>query len=77
MTCVLKIDASKLADYDQAIAQMDVVFQEIGLPQPALRALVNLGVVHVSDLQNIDFDVLKKAHGIGPKALKALARFYF
>jgi len=77
MTCVLKNDASKLADYDQAIAQMDVVFQEIGLPQPALRALVNLGVVHVSDLQNIDFDVLKKAHGIGPKALKALARFYF
>ena len=76
MTCALKNESSKLADYDQAIAQMDVVFREIGLPQPALRALVNLRVVRVSDLQKIDFVVLKKAHGIGPKALKALARFY-
>jgi hypothetical protein len=55
---------------------MDVVFLKIGLPQPALRALVDLNIQQVADLQKVDFLILKKAHGIGPKALQALAQFY-
>jgi hypothetical protein len=76
MNCTLKNDSTKLAAYDQSISQMDVVFLKIGLPQPALRALVDLNVKQVADLQKVDFLILKKAHGIGPKALQALAQFY-
>ncbi len=77
MACELKNDSQKRLDYHEAIAQMDTVFHSLGLAQPALRALVNLQVKQVSDLQKIHFNTLEKAHGIGPKALKALAQFYF
>lgn len=77
MACELKNDSEKRLDYQDAIAQMDTVFHSLGLGQPALRALVDLHVKQVSDLQKIDFVILQKAHGIGPKALKALAQFYF
>ncbi len=76
MACELKNDSEKRLDYQDGIAQMDAVFHSLGLAQPALRALVNLHVKQVSDLNNIDFVTLQKAHGIGPKALKALAQFY-
>ena len=77
MACELKNDSEKRLHYQDAVAQMDSVFHSIGLAQPALRALVNLQVKQVSDLQKIDFVTLQKVHGIGPKALKALAQFYF
>jgi hypothetical protein len=76
MACELVYDSEKRHDYQAAIEQLDAVFHSLGLAQPALRALVNLQVKQVSDLNNIDFVTLQKAHGIGPKALKALAQFY-
>ena len=76
MACELKNDSEKRHDYQAAIEQMDTIFHSLGLAQPALRALVNLQVKQVSDLHKIDFVTLQKAHGIGPKALKALAQFY-
>jgi hypothetical protein len=76
MACELTNDSEKRHDYQAAIEQLDAVFHSLGLAQPALRALVNLQVKQVSDLHKIDFVTLQKAHGIGPKALKALAQFY-
>ena len=76
MACELTNDSEKWHDYQAAIEQLDAVFHSLGLAQPALRALVNLQVKQVSDLHKIDFVTLQKAHGIGPKALKALAQFY-
>ncbi len=76
MACELINDSEKRLDYQAAIEQLDAVFHSLGLAQPALRALVNLQVKQVSDLHKIDFLTLQKAHGIGPKALKALAQFY-
>ena len=76
MACELTNDSEKRHDYQAAIEQLDAVFHSLGLAQPALRALVNLQVKQVSDLHKIDFLTLQKAHGIGPKALKALAQFY-
>lgn len=76
MACELKNDSEKRHDYQAAIEQMDTIFHSLGLAQPALRALVNLQVKQVSDLHKIDLVTLQKAHGIGPKALKALAQFY-
>ena len=76
MACELTNDSEKRHDYQAAIEQLDAVFHSLGLAQPALRALVNLQVKQVSDLHKIDFVTLQKAHGFGPKALKALAQFY-
>ena len=76
MACELVNDSEKRHDYQAAIEQLDAVFHSLGLAQPALRALVNLQVKQVSDLNNIDFVTLQKAHGIGPKALNVLAQFY-
>ena len=76
MDCELKNDLGKRLVYQNAFATLDPIFHSLGLAQPALRALVNLHVKQVSDLQKIDFVTLQKAHGIGPKALKALAQFY-
>lgn len=76
MACELTNDSEKRHDYQAAIEQLDAVFHSLGLAQPALRALVNLQVKQVSDLHKIDYVTLQKAHGIGPKALKALAQFY-
>jgi hypothetical protein len=76
MDCELKNNLGKRNAYQDAFATLDPIFNSLGLAQPALLALVNLHVKQVSDLQKIDFVTLQKAHGIGPKALKALAQFY-
>jgi hypothetical protein len=76
MACELKNDFEKRNDYQEAISQLNPIFHSLGLAQPALRALVNLQIKEVADLQQFNLLTLKKAHGIGPKAIKALAQFY-
>lgn len=70
--CSLKDDTLKLAWYQEQILRMDSALLELGLSQPALRALVNLEVFSVEALRNLDTITLKQSHGIGPKAYRKL-----
>ncbi len=70
--CELKTDEGKQAWYQDQIAKMSPEILGLALSQPALRALVNLAVYSVGDLQRLSAENLKNSHGIGPNALKKL-----
>jgi hypothetical protein len=70
--CDLKDKDEKRAWYQAQINQMSPELLALRLSQPALRALVDLQVFNVLDLQQVDALTLKNSHGIGPNALKKL-----
>ena len=70
--CDLKDKDEKRAWYQAQINQISHDILALRLSQPALRALVDLQVFNVLDLQQVDRLILKNSHGIGPQALKKL-----
>ncbi len=46
----------------------------VGLSQPARRALVGAGYLHLEQLAGASEAEIKRLHGIGPKALDQLRR---
>jgi hypothetical protein len=53
-------------------AEHDGAWRELGLASPARRALVNAGLLKLSDLKKISREKLAAQHGMGPSALKIL-----
>ena len=46
----------------------------VGLSQPARRALIGAGYLHLEQLTAVSEDEIKHLHGIGPKAIDLLRR---
>jgi hypothetical protein len=53
-------------------AQRDQEWVALGIAAPARRALVNLKLYKLEDLQQITQTELAKAHGMGPKTMREL-----
>jgi uncharacterized protein YdhG (YjbR/CyaY superfamily) len=70
--CTLKSQSHLMKKYDTAIARMDQTFRESGLAKPALRALIDHGILTIHALQQLDPITLNAMHGIGPKAMNII-----
>ena len=53
-------------------AEVDGEWREIGLAAPARRALVDAGLLKVSDLRKEALADIKDLHGMGPNAIRIL-----
>ena len=71
-TCPLHADVQSQAWYQEQIRKCDPAILALGLSQPALRALINLSIHTVEELNAEDEQTLRNSHGIGPNALKKL-----
>ena len=56
-------------------AERDGVWRDLKLAAPARRALVNAGILTVSDLASYSLSDLQALHGIGKNALNVLRQF--
>ena len=56
-------------------AERDGVWRELKLAAPARRALVNAGILTVSDVSAYSLRELQALHGIGKNALNVLRQF--
>lgn len=56
-------------------AERDGVWRGLGIAAPARRALVNAGLLTVSDVAKLSPTELASLHGMGPKTLKILGEF--
>jgi DNA integrity scanning protein DisA with diadenylate cyclase activity len=70
--CILKSDKDKAKWYDSEIQKMDYRIRELNIPRPALRALVNLSIYTIEQLQKFSIEELSTLHGIGPSAIMKL-----
>jgi hypothetical protein len=57
---------------EDAYADVDGVWREIGLAAPARRALIDDGLYKISDLRKVSLAALKELHGMGPNAIRIL-----
>ena len=55
-----------------AYAELDNEWREIGLAAPARRALVDAGLLKVTDLRKENIEDIKALHGMGPNAIRIL-----
>jgi len=51
---------------------LDAAWREIGLAAPARRALVDDGLLELSDLRKVSLAAVKELHGMGPNAIRIL-----
>jgi hypothetical protein len=51
---------------------LDGIWREIGLSVPARRALIDEGLLELSDLRKMSLAALKELHGMGPNAVRIL-----
>ena len=70
--CILKSDKDKAQLYDSEIQKMDYRIRELKIPRPALRALVNLSIYTIEQLQKLSPEELSSLHGIGPSTILKL-----
>lgn len=70
--CILKSDKDKAQWYDAEIQKMDYRIRELKIPRPALRALVNLSIYTIEQLQKLSPEELSSLHGIGPSTILKL-----
>ena len=61
-------DYSELERYES----LDGTWREIGISAPARRALIDEGLLELSDLRKISLAALKELHGMGPNAVRIL-----
>jgi hypothetical protein len=57
---------------EDAYADVDGVWREIGLAAPARRALIDDGLYKISDLRKVSLAALKELHGMGPNVIRIL-----
>lgn len=57
---------------EDAYADVDGAWREIGLAAPARRALIDDGLYKISDLRKVSLPALKELHGMGPNAIRIL-----
>ena len=51
---------------------LDAAWREIGLAAPARHALVDDGLLELSDLRKVSLAAVKELHGMGPNAIRIL-----
>ncbi len=51
---------------------VDGAWREIGLAAPARRALIDDGLLQLSDLRKVSLAAVKELHGMGPNAIRLL-----
>jgi hypothetical protein len=61
-------DSSDLERYES----LDGPWREIGISAPARRALIDEGLLELSDLRKMSLAALKELHGMGPNAVRIL-----
>lgn len=55
-------------------SRVDGIWRELGLAAPARRALVDAGILKISDLKKWSDEELLELHGMGPNAMKILKK---
>jgi hypothetical protein len=66
-------DLSSQSEVDlEYYASVDEAWREMGLSAPARRALVDDGLLKLSDLRKTSLAALKELHGMGPNTIRIL-----
>lgn len=75
--CYLKKDLKTVNWLEEEIKKIDPQIKELGLPKPALRALVNSSIYSVKTLKSKSVEELKSLHGMGPTSMKKIMKNLF
>lgn len=72
--CYLKKDLKTVNWFEEEIKKIDSQIKDLGLPKPALRALVNASIYSLKTLKSKSVDELKSLHGMGPTSIKKIMK---